>query len=145
MQTLMNKEENKEYRKSLRNHSTSAEAVLWRMLKGKQLDGLKFRRQQGIGPYIVDFYCPKIKLAIELDGEVHNARADYDERRAAFLAEKKGIHVLRFENRTVFESPWRIFEAIEDYLKDYTPEGHGNPILLLREGGVPEGGGGSEV
>jgi len=89
------------------------------MLKGKQWKNLKFRRQQGIGPYIVDFYCPKIKLAIELDGEVHNARADYDEQRTAFLTEKKGIRVLRFENRTVFDSPWRIFEAIEDYLKNY--------------------------
>ena len=145
MTDRMNRAEWLERRRELRQALTPAEAVLWRLLKGHQLEGLKFRRQQGIGPYIVDFYCPKIKLAIELDGEVHNARADYDERRAAFLAEKKGIHVLRFENRTVFESPWRIFEAREDYLKDYTPEGRGNPILLLREGGVPEGGGGSEV
>ncbi|MCL1617652.1 endonuclease domain-containing protein [Bacteroides sp. ET71] len=70
--------------------------------------------EQGIGPSIVDFYYPKIKLAIELDGEVHNASADYDERRTTFLSEKKGIYAIRFENRTVFENLWRIFEAIED-------------------------------
>ena len=118
MQTLMNKEEGKDFRKSLRNQSTAAEATLWRMLKGKQLASLKFRRQQGIGPYVVDFYCPQLKLAIELDGEVHGGRSDYDERRSAFLSDVKGICVLRFENRTVFESPWRIFEEIEDYLEN---------------------------
>ena len=122
MQTLINKIENKDLRKSLRNHSTAAEAVLWRILKGKQLEGLKFRRQQGIGPYIVDFYCPKLKLAIELDGEVHDTRSDYDEQRSAFLAKEKGICVLRFENRTVFDSPWRIIDEIESFLNNYKNE-----------------------
>ena len=122
MQTLMNKEENKNLRQSLRNYSTAAESVLWRMLKGKQLGGLKFRRQQGIGPYIVDFFCPKMKLAIELDGEIHATRSDYDEQRSAFLANEKGICVLRFENRVVFESPWRIFDEIKSYLDNYENE-----------------------
>ena len=116
MQTLMNKEENKNFRQSLRNHSTAAESALWQMLKGRQLAGLKFRRQQGIGPYVVDFYCPKLKLAIELDGETHATRSDYDEQRSVFLATEKGICVLRFENRVVFESPWRIFDEIMGYL-----------------------------
>ena len=66
MQTIMNKSDVTGNRKELRNHSTSAEATLWKMLKGKQIAGLKFRRQHSVGPYILDFYCPQIKLAIEL-------------------------------------------------------------------------------
>ena len=99
MQTLINKIENKDLRKSLRNHSTAAEAVLWRILKGKQLEGLKFRRQQGIGPYIVDFYCPKLKLAIELDGEGYFAVARDEQRPFTVKTGKYDIQVLGTEFR----------------------------------------------
>lgn len=68
---LYNKQEFKNVRKKLRNNLTPAEASLWNYLKEGQLLGRKFRRQSSIGKYIVDFYCPKEKLAIELDGEVH--------------------------------------------------------------------------
>ncbi|MGG6496092.1 UNVERIFIED_CONTAM: DUF559 domain-containing protein, partial [Bacteroidetes bacterium 56_B9] len=54
----MNKSDVTGNRKELRNHSTSAEATLWKMLKGKQIAGLKFRHQHSVGPYILDFYCP---------------------------------------------------------------------------------------
>jgi very-short-patch-repair endonuclease len=57
-------------RKWLRNNSTSAEAALWKLLKNKQLEGRKFRRQQSIGKYIVDFYCSQEKLIVELDGNM---------------------------------------------------------------------------
>ena len=60
------------YRKSLRKNLTPAEAFLWRLLKNSQLENRKFRRQHSIGNYILDFYCPKIRLAIELDGDYHN-------------------------------------------------------------------------
>ena len=89
MQTIMNKSDVTGNRKELRNHSTSAEATLWKMLKGKQIAGLKFRCQHSVGPYILDFYCPQIKLAI-------------DEQRSYFLNRVEDIEVLRFENRTVF-------------------------------------------
>ena len=56
-------------RNSLRNNSTAAESTLWKVLRNKQIEGLRFRRQHSIGPYIMDFYCPEIKLCIELDGE----------------------------------------------------------------------------
>ncbi len=68
---IHNKPELKQFRKKLRNNSTSAEAILWTYLKQKQLEGRKFRRQQSIGHYIVDFYCPAEKLVIELDGADH--------------------------------------------------------------------------
>lgn len=106
-----NKIELKSIRKRLRNQSTSAEAVLWKMLKNRQLDGLKFRRQHSIGNFIVDFYCSSEKLIIELDGHYHG---DYiqirkDSERDKKL-EEKGYKVLRFENRIIFQDP--------DYVKD---------------------------
>jgi very-short-patch-repair endonuclease len=91
-------------RKELRNNLTPAEAILWGMLKGGQLDNRKFRRQHSIGKYIVDFYCPAERLVIELDGAVHlNAGQNlYDSERDEFL-NGLGIKVLRFENKMVFE------------------------------------------
>ena len=115
----MNTSHQKELRKDLRNHSTPAEATLWKLLKGKQISGLKFRRQHSVDPFILDFYCPQIKLAIELDGEVHNKQEDYDEQRTRYLNEKKGIQLLRFENRVVFENPEQIMGEIENAAAPY--------------------------
>ena len=64
MHDIMNKPELKSVRKDLRNMSTSAEATLWKLIKGQQIDGLKFRRQHSVGPYILDFYCPQLRLGI---------------------------------------------------------------------------------
>jgi very-short-patch-repair endonuclease len=74
-------------RKQLREDLTSAEALLWVNLKNSQLDGKKFRRQQSIGPFIVDFYCPECRVAVELDGDGHLSitGAESDEKRTDFL------------------------------------------------------------
>lgn len=95
----------KHFRRELRNNLTPAEAKLWSYLRSSQLEGRKFRRQHSVGGYILDFYCPSEKLAIELDGEVHNseAAAEYDHERDLFLRET-GIKVMRFENYIVFQS-----------------------------------------
>jgi very-short-patch-repair endonuclease len=100
---LYNRKELKTTRVLLRNRLTSAEATLWNYLKDSQLCGKKFRRQHSIGDYIVDFYCSKEKLAIELDGEVHTSDQAYvnDTIRDKYLLEK-GIRVIRFENELVF-------------------------------------------
>jgi very-short-patch-repair endonuclease len=95
--------EQKDPRRKLRSNMTSAEPTLWRALKERGAGGLKFRRQQGIGPFILDFYCPERRLCVELDGSSHNYRYDYDEQRTAFLR-KQGIRVLRFSNEQVFSS-----------------------------------------
>lgn len=94
----------KDYRQDLRNNKTTAEAYLWSFLKGKQLNGLKFRRQHSVGNYILDFYCTSIKLAIELDGAHHYTQEgiEKDKVRDAYLNEL-GITVLHIENRYVFE------------------------------------------
>lgn len=113
-----NQKDQKLLRQSLRNNATAPEAILWRMLKGKQIEGLKFRRQFGIGPYVLDFYCPEIRLCIELDGDVHKTyeQAQYDEIRTRFLNESN-IKVLRFENDVVYRSANAIEEAIKMHMK----------------------------
>lgn len=113
MERNINKPDLKVYRKRLRNKATSAEASLWRLLKNKQVAGLKFRRQTSIYYYIVDFYCPEIKLIVELDGASHDnyLSEENDERRDEHL-KKEGYHILRFENRYVFEFPEDIIDEI---------------------------------
>lgn len=93
-------------RRHLRTEGTSAEATLWTALKARRLGGFRWRRQFGIGPYIVDFYCPAARLVVELDGAVHDApeARQYDDARTRFLR-ADGVRVLRFENRVVFEDP----------------------------------------
>jgi very-short-patch-repair endonuclease len=104
----------KTFRKKLRNNATPAEATLWTLLSGKKLDGRKFRRQHSVANYILDFYCPAEKLAIELDGEGHNdiIQADYDNERDLFL-NHCGIKVLRFENKEVYDHPESLLESIK--------------------------------
>ncbi len=103
----------KENRRALRRNLTPAEAALWKHLKASQLHGRKFRRQHSIGNYILDFYCPSEKLAIELDGQVHyhSAAEQADLERDAVL-EAFGIIVLRFENKDVFENLEGILQEI---------------------------------
>jgi len=103
---LFNRKELKPLRSALRNKSTSAEAALWNILKSRNIEGKKFRRQYSIGKYIADFCCPSEKLIIELDGAVHGEyqRITKDELRDQFI-ESLGFKVLRFENKVVFQDP----------------------------------------
>lgn len=109
-----NKPSLKTFRKDLRNNGTPAEATLWLSLKNKQLDGRKFRRQFSVENYILDFYCPSEKLAVELDGADHytEAGSEYDEERTRFL-NSKGIKVIRFENKEVFENIGGVLDEIK--------------------------------
>ena len=78
------------------------EAVLWRALQRKQLGGFKFRRQEPMGPYFLDFYCREARLAVEVDGATHVASST-DPRRTAYLVERE-IEVLRFWNNDVMSN-----------------------------------------
>lgn len=71
-QALHNKKSMKDQRRALRKEPTRAEVLLWECLRGNQLKGRKFRRQHSVGSYVLDFYCPTERLAIEVDGSVHN-------------------------------------------------------------------------
>ena len=106
----------RETRKKLRNSLTPAEAKLWSLLKNSQLENRKFRRQHSIGPYVLDFYCPSEKLCIELDGAVHftDGGYEYDLTRTQYLR-AHNIHVIRFENRDVFENTEGVLEEIREY------------------------------
>ena len=106
------------YRSKLRHNLTPAEALLWKNLQKSKLDGKKFRRQHSIGPYIVDFYCPECRVAIELDGAGHMTLvgSELDGKRDAFL-KRLNVRVLRFENRLVFESLELVLNAIRAALE----------------------------
>ena len=110
--------EMKPFRRKLRKNMTPAEVALWLMIKNKQLDGERFLRQYSIGHFVVDFYCPKHKLAVELDGEVHftDEAEAYDKERTEFL-NSVGVRVLRFENFEVFQYPMRTLDEIRKYLR----------------------------
>ena len=86
--------------RDLRRDMTPAEKLLWERLRGGQLDGLRWRRQQVIDGFIVDFYCHAANLVVELDGAVHSQQAEYDSARDAALA-AHDLLILRFTNTEV--------------------------------------------
>ena len=79
---------------------TEAEQVLWNALRYRKARGLRFRRQHPVGRFVLDFFCPSLKLAIELDGAVHDTQAERDQERTRVL-EAAGCRVLRFRNDEV--------------------------------------------
>ncbi|MDX1605778.1 MAG: endonuclease domain-containing protein [Candidatus Competibacterales bacterium] len=117
MTRLFNQDRHKQKRRQLRAASPPAEQRLWRHLRCQQL-GARFRRQYGIGGYVVDFYCPALKLAIEIDGDSHyqDGAPDYDRRRQAFI-EAAEIRVLRFTNREIYEQLDDVLAAISETIQ----------------------------
>ena len=113
-----NARDTKAFRRSLRTYGTPAEACLWQHLKENQLEGYRFRRQFAIGPYILDFYCPKMRLGIELDGQGHFEMEgeDADRVRSAYLLQEHSIRLLRFENKDVFNRLEWVLETIKKEL-----------------------------
>ena len=97
----------------LRRNLTDSELALWARLRGKQLTGVQFYRQKPIGNYIVDFYAPKAKLVIELDGSQHFEayHAEKDRERDAYLC-SLGLMVLRFDSRQVLKETEAAMELI---------------------------------
>ena len=103
MGRVYNRKEQTQRRRELRNNLPKAEAILWSQLQRRQLGGYKFQRQYGVGSYVVDFYCPKLKLGIELDGDSHfrEGASEYDMRRDDFIA-SYGIRIVRILNDEVY-------------------------------------------
>ena len=97
--------------KTLRKKSTDAENVLWKQLRRKQLEGLKFRRQQPIDNYVVDFVCFKKRIVIEVDGGQHSIERDKDSERDNYLV-INGFKVLRFWNNEVLQNIEGVLEMI---------------------------------
>src|SRR5688572_28287283 len=88
-----------------------AEQILWQHLRGRRLDGLKFRRQVPVGPYVADVICHETKLVVELDGPSHEGRAAHDEERTAYL-EQQGLRVIRFLNEDVHQDVVAVLRTI---------------------------------
>jgi very-short-patch-repair endonuclease len=99
--------------RELRGNMTIAELKLWAEIKGRQIDGVKFRRQHPIPPFIVDFYSPELKLIIEIDGDTHDEQEEYDARRTYFL-NRKGYRVLRFTNEAIHQDLAGVLETIRE-------------------------------
>lgn len=111
----------KQLAKELRKNSTLGEVMLWKKLKGKQVLGHDFRRQKPIDNYIVDFFCPRLNLAIEIDGATHGEKIGYDENRQKNL-EKLGLKFLRYSERQIRENLWAVIEDIEQWIKNNQEE-----------------------
>jgi very-short-patch-repair endonuclease len=109
----------------LRKNATDCERILWRRLRNRNFAGHKFRRQYPIDPYILDFYSPSLKIAIELDGLGHadSLRRERDKTRTEFLI-KHGITVIRFWNHQVREELDSVLRAIWFAIEDGS---RGNP------------------
>jgi very-short-patch-repair endonuclease len=107
-----------EHARSLRRSETEAEKKLWSLLRNRQLNGRKFRRQHPLADYVLDFYCHECKLVIELDGQHHTSDENkiLDQNRTRVLNEY-GIKVIRFWNDEVMSEPEKVTERILASLK----------------------------
>ena len=116
--SIFNQKELKDARRDLRHNTTSAEAIMWTELKGRKINNRQWRRQHSVGPFIIDFYCPALKLGIELDGAPHYAAggAEADEARTQFL-NNHGIRIIRFENKDIWTSLEGVLEIIDKETK----------------------------
>ncbi|MGA2467088.1 MAG: DUF559 domain-containing protein [Thermodesulfobacteriota bacterium] len=112
--------------KTLRKNNTDVERLLWEHLKARQLEGVKFRRQQPIGRYIVDFVSFEKNIVIEIDGGQHSVGKDRDEERDNWLG-VQGFKVLRFWNNKIIQNIEGVLEVIRDHCLFHPPL---NPLKL---------------
>jgi very-short-patch-repair endonuclease len=106
------------FARRLRSEMTDAERVLWRRLRSRQMEGAKFRRQEPIGPYVVDFVSVQERLIVEIDGGQHNEEnaRQRDQKRTEWLREN-GYRIIRFWNNDVLENTEGVLEAIRETLQ----------------------------
>ena len=113
----------KKLARELRNNSTLSEILLWQHLKSKQMKGYDFHRQKPIDNYIVDFFCYKLKLIIEIDGDSHDENMGRDKTRQKRL-ESLGFHVLRFSDRDVKQNIEDVLFSIRKWIEEYEKRDH---------------------
>lgn len=113
----------KEIARKLRKRMTRSEVILWQHLKGKQMNGYDFDRQRRIDEYVVDFYCKKLKLAIEVDGSSHDSEeAQEQDRYRQQRLEALGVRFLRFRDEEVRQNVEAVLQAIATWIKDNAPK-----------------------
>jgi very-short-patch-repair endonuclease len=120
MARIYNKKKFQERRRALRNNMPKSEVVLWSKIKNRQIHGERFLRQYGVDQYVLDFYCPRLKLAIEVDGDSHfmPGSEEQDKARQEYI-EALGIHFLRFTNVDVSENLDGVCQKIFDELETH--------------------------
>jgi len=114
-----NKPQLKNRRRELRRIQTATEEVVWLQIRNRKLLGLKFKRQYSIDKYVVDFYCPEHKIALEIDGSIHllDEIKEYDKKRQKHL-ETFGITFIRVQNVEIESNSEKAFTMIEDEIKE---------------------------
>ncbi|MCC5940646.1 MAG: DUF559 domain-containing protein [Balneolaceae bacterium] len=120
---MLNPKKTKKQRQYLRRNMTKWEVRLWNELKGKKMFGFKVRRQYGIDNYVIDFYCPELKLALEVDGDVHyfKNKMNTDTRKNNKLDEE-GIKLIRLKNEDLAEDYESVIVYLEDIFKSRAHE-----------------------
>ena len=115
MKFLLNDPSLKDRRRELRKNQTDAERAFWARVRNSQLHGFRFFRQFSVGPYILDFYCPCIMLAVELDGGQHNLPdgKEYDLARSEYLM-AHGIEIIRFWNNEVLLAVQSVLAKVKE-------------------------------
>ena len=113
MTKIFNKKSEKEKRRKLRNNPTYSEKVIWLSLRKKQIHGVRFLRQYSVNNFVIDFYAPKIKLAIEVDGSSHIGKEEYDSSRQRYI-ESLGIKVIRFSDEQIYGNVNNVVKEIEE-------------------------------
>ena len=108
----------KQRSRELRKNSTLAEVLLWNELKSGKMLGYSFLRQRPIYKYIVDFYCPKLKLVIEIDGDSHRNKFENDQARERDL-KNLGLHLLRFHDRDVKHDMGNVLRCIQNWIEQH--------------------------
>lgn len=113
MTQLYNKKSEKEKRRSLRQNIVKAEKIIWEKIRNRQIEDCKFRRQYSVDKFVIDFYNPILKLAIEIDGESHflEGAVEYDRERQTYI-ESFGIKFIRFTNNDVYHNLDGVLESI---------------------------------
>jgi len=114
-----------QYARRMRNNPTEAEKILWKHLRKMRSKGFVFRRQHPIDIFIADFYCHKVKLVIEVDGEIHSndKTREYDDGRSGEL-ERFGVSVLRFTNDEVMNNQNQVLKKISNIIDELASPAH---------------------
>lgn len=107
--------------RELRRAMTPAEKKLWQRIRYRQLRGAQFRKQHAVGTYILDFFCAKAKLVVEVDGDTHAEQVEYDAERTQWLNEQKQYRVIRFGNNEILQNIDGVLEKILEMLKEPVP------------------------
>lgn len=137
MTQLFNHKNQTKLRKTLRNSMPKSEVVLWKHLQGSQI-GFKFRRQVGVGKYVLDFYCPRLRFGIEIDGITHEGREkiENDQKRQGHI-QSLGILVKHYSSQDAFYRLQEVLNDIRATCEQLTAEQYNHPVPTKRRDSPP--------